>query len=53
TFLHPTFLHVSGSNSPQGIVPKCGRIPFRPFFSVKDILVFILTFLLLQTLPAH
>ncbi|NXQ74261.1 CYB protein, partial [Quiscalus mexicanus] len=53
TFLHPTFFHVSGSNNPQGIVPNCGKIPFLPYFSVKDILVFILTFLLLLTLPAY
>ncbi|NXR50321.1 CYB protein, partial [Hippolais icterina] len=53
TFLHPTFLHESGLNNPQGIVSNCGKPPFHPYFSVKDILVFILMFLLLLTLPAY
>ncbi|NXN81397.1 CYB protein, partial [Bombycilla garrulus] len=53
TFLHPTFLHESGSNNLQGIVSNSGKIPFHPYFSIKDILVFILTFLLLLTLPAY
>ncbi|NXT14379.1 CYB protein, partial [Prunella fulvescens] len=53
TFLHPTFLHESGSNNPQGIVPNCGKIPFHPYFPIKDILLFIFMFLLLLTLPAY
>ncbi|NWW41852.1 CYB protein, partial [Panurus biarmicus] len=53
TFLHPTFLHKSGSNNPQVIVSNCGKIPFHPYFSMKDILVFILIFLLLLTLTAY
>ncbi|NXK66434.1 CYB protein, partial [Sylvietta virens] len=53
TFLHPTFLHKSGSNNTQGIVSNCGKIPFHPYFSIKDILVFIFMFLLLLTLPAY
>ncbi|NXM55677.1 CYB protein, partial [Illadopsis cleaveri] len=53
TFLHSTFLHKSGSNTPQGIVSNCVKIPFHSYFSIKDILVFILIFLLLLTLPAY
>ncbi|NXO21126.1 CYB protein, partial [Cisticola juncidis] len=53
TFLYPTFLHKSGSNNPQGIVSNRGKIPFHPYFSFKDILVLILMFLLLLTLPAY
>ncbi|NXB74279.1 CYB protein, partial [Donacobius atricapilla] len=53
TFLHLTFLHKSGSNSPQGVVSNCGKIPFHPYFSTEDILVFKLMFLLLLTLPAY
>ncbi|NWW78428.1 CYB protein, partial [Climacteris rufus] len=45
TFLHPTFLHESGSNKPQGMVSNCGKIPFHPYLSIKDILLFILMFL--------
>ncbi|NXQ22691.1 CYB protein, partial [Peucedramus taeniatus] len=53
TFLHPTFLQESGSNNPQAIASNCGKIPFHPYFSIKHILVFILTFLLLLTLSAY
>ncbi|NXO75892.1 CYB protein, partial [Sitta europaea] len=53
TLLHSTILHESGSDNPQGIVSNCGKIPFHPYFSIKDILVFILMFLLLLTLPAY
>ncbi|NWV19166.1 CYB protein, partial [Origma solitaria] len=53
TFLHPTFLHKSGSNNPQGIASNCGKIPFHPYFSIKDILVLILMFLLRLTLPTY
>ncbi|NXS24061.1 CYB protein, partial [Mystacornis crossleyi] len=42
-----------GVSLPQGIVSNCGKIPFHPYFSIKDILVFILMFLLLPTLPTY
>lgn len=38
---------------PQGIVSNRGKIPFHLYFSIKDILVFILVFLLLPILPAY
>ncbi|NXM01787.1 CYB protein, partial [Tyrannus savana] len=53
TFLHPTFLHESCSNNPQGVVANGGKIPFHPYFSIKDILGFMLMFLALLTLPAY
>ncbi|NXC86081.1 CYB protein, partial [Cercotrichas coryphoeus] len=53
TFLHPTFFPKSGSNNPQGIVSNCGKTPFHPYFSTQDIIMFILVFLLLLTLPAY
>ncbi|NXP64441.1 CYB protein, partial [Chloropsis cyanopogon] len=49
----PHLPHKSGSNSPQGIVSDYVKIPFHPYFSIKDILEFILMFLLLLTLPAY
>ncbi|NXP17685.1 CYB protein, partial [Scytalopus superciliaris] len=53
TFLHPSFLHVSSSNNPQGVVSNGGKISFHPQFSIKDVLGFRLMFLPLLTLPAY
>uniref|UniRef100_UPI0030FE8635 cytochrome b n=1 Tax=Anarhynchus montanus TaxID=50398 RepID=UPI0030FE8635 len=50
TLIHLTFLHESGSNNPLGIVSNCDKIPFHPYFSLKDMLGFILMFLPLMTL---
>ncbi|NXN76939.1 CYB protein, partial [Himantopus himantopus] len=48
--LHLTFLHESGSNNPLGIVSNCDKIPFHPYFSLKDILGFIIILFPLITL---
>nr|YP_009368346.1 cytochrome b [Gallinago stenura]ARK36840.1 cytochrome b [Gallinago stenura]ASS30596.1 cytochrome b [Gallinago stenura] len=50
TIIHLTFLHETGSNNPLGIVSNCDKIPFHPYFSLKDILGFIIMFLPLLTL---
>nr|AHY87973.1 cytochrome b [Merops orientalis] len=50
TLIHLTFLHESGSNNPLGIVSHCDKIPFHPYFSLKDILGFTLMLLLLTAL---
>ncbi|NXE03359.1 CYB protein, partial [Chaetorhynchus papuensis] len=50
TVIHLTFLHESGSNNPLGITSNCDKIPFHPYFSLKDILGFALILLLLTTL---
>ncbi|NXF41970.1 CYB protein, partial [Nyctibius bracteatus] len=50
TLVHLTFLHESGSNNPLGIVSNCDKIPFHPYFSLKDILGFIAILALLITL---
>nr|AKC58386.1 cytochrome b [Spilopelia chinensis] len=50
TIIHLTFLHESGSNNPLGISSDCDKIPFHPYFSLKDILGFMLMFLPLMTL---
>nr|YP_010035247.1 cytochrome b [Limosa haemastica]QRZ02521.1 cytochrome b [Limosa haemastica] len=50
TLIHLTFLHETGSNNPLGIVSNCDKIPFHPYFSLKDILGFIIMFLPLMTL---
>jgi ubiquinol-cytochrome c reductase cytochrome b subunit len=40
--LHLTFLHQNGANNPLGITSTTNRIPFYPYFVVKDIFGFIL-----------
>nr|QNS38257.1 cytochrome b [Ramphastos sulfuratus] len=50
TVIHLTFLHETGSNNPLGISSDCDKIPFHPYFSMKDILGFILMLLPLTTL---
>nr|YP_009164689.1 cytochrome b [Myiopsitta monachus]AJG35660.1 cytochrome b [Myiopsitta monachus] len=48
--IHLTFLHETGSNNPLGISSNCDKIPFHPYFSLKDLLGFTIMFLLLTTL---
>ncbi|NXY81126.1 CYB protein, partial [Alcedo cyanopectus] len=50
TLVHLTFLHESGSNNPLGISSACDKIPFHPYFSLKDLLGFTLMYLPLITL---
>nr|YP_009045232.1 cytochrome b [Euthalia irrubescens]AHA03570.1 cytochrome b [Euthalia irrubescens] len=50
TMIHLLFLHQTGSNNPLGINSNLDKIPFHPFFTLKDligfiILISILTFL--------
>nr|CAJ86495.2 cytochrome b [Pternistis leucoscepus] len=44
TIIHLTFLHESGSKNPLGISSNSDKIPFHPYYSIKDILG--LTFML-------
>nr|UXG18817.1 cytochrome b [Cacatua haematuropygia] len=48
--MHLTFLHESGSNNPLGITSNCDKIPFHPYFTLKDLLGFTIMLLLLTTL---
>nr|YP_009569001.1 cytochrome b [Psittacara leucophthalmus]AGS43145.1 cytochrome b [Psittacara leucophthalmus] len=48
--IHLTFLHESGSNNPLGISSNCDKIPFHPYFSLKDLLGFTVMLFLLTTL---
>nr|AAQ84725.1 cytochrome b [Phasianus versicolor] len=38
TITHLMFLHESGSNNPLGISSNSDKIPFHPYYSLKDIL---------------
>ncbi|NXG43828.1 CYB protein, partial [Psilopogon haemacephalus] len=50
TTIHLTYLHESGSNNPLGISSNYDKIPFHPYFSLKDILGFTLILLPLTAL---
>nr|AAD00672.1 cytochrome b [Psittrichas fulgidus] len=48
--IHLCFLHESGSNNPLGIPSNCDKIPFHPYFSLKDLMGFTIMLFLLTTL---
>nr|AHY87987.1 cytochrome b [Mycerobas affinis] len=50
TLVHLTFLHETGSNNPTGVPSDCDKIPFHPYYTVKDILGFALMITLLVSL---
>nr|YP_009484001.1 cytochrome b [Emberiza leucocephalos]ASB29539.1 cytochrome b [Emberiza leucocephalos] len=50
TLVHLTFLHETGSNNPLGIPSDCDKIPFHPYYTIKDILGFMLLLSLLVSL---
>nr|YP_009776008.1 cytochrome b [Mitjaevia protuberanta]YP_010117073.1 cytochrome b [Gunungidia aurantiifasciata]QJA16318.1 cytochrome b [Mitjaevia protuberanta]QPM99287.1 cytochrome b [Gunungidia aurantiifasciata] len=48
--IHIFFLHITGSNNPLGINSNIDKIPFHPYFSIKDLLGIVITFTLLLML---
>nr|AAR25284.1 cytochrome b [Pipraeidea melanonota] len=50
TLVHLTFLHETGSNNPTGIPSDCDKIPFHPYYTIKDALGFVLMLSLLASL---
>nr|AFB20007.1 cytochrome b [Malacopteron affine] len=50
TLVHLTLLHETGSNNPLGIPSDCDKIPFHPYYSIKDFLGFALMFIPLGAL---
>nr|QIJ99730.1 cytochrome b [Ochotona huangensis xunhuaensis] len=46
--VHLLFLHETGSNNPTGIISDADKIPFHPYYTIKDALgfLFLLTLLL-------
>nr|AGI16376.1 cytochrome b [Erethizon dorsatum] len=48
--VHLLFLHETGSNNPSGLNSDSDKIPFHPYYSIKDILGLILMLLTLLTL---
>lgn len=48
--IHLLFLHQTGSNNPLGINRNSDKIPFHPYFTFKDIVGFLITFIVLLLL---
>ena len=48
--VHLLFLHETGSNNPSGINSDSDKIPFHPYFTIKDILGFLLLISLIMSL---
>nr|WNH36681.1 cytochrome b [Nasutitermes sp.] len=48
--IHLLFLHQTGSNNPLGLNKNTDKIPFHPYFTVKDIFGFALTIMVLTVL---
>nr|QLH55932.1 cytochrome b [Marmosa constantiae] len=48
--VHLLFLHETGSNNPTGLNPDSDKIPFHPYYTIKDALGFMLMALFLMSL---
>nr|UPU97752.1 cytochrome b [Sicista betulina] len=48
--VHLIFLHETGSNNPTGLNSDADKIPFHPYYTIKDFLGFLLLFFILLTL---
>nr|ABD94337.1 cytochrome b [Monodelphis handleyi] len=48
--VHLLFLHETGSSNPTGINPNSDKIPFHPYYTIKDALGLILMILILMSL---
>nr|YP_001798491.1 cytochrome b [Orchesella villosa]ABS57589.1 cytochrome b [Orchesella villosa] len=50
SMVHLLFLHQTGSSNPTGMNANVDKIPFHPYFSIKDLAGFIIMFYLLMML---
>nr|UQJ75168.1 cytochrome b [Cryptotermes brevis]URX53109.1 cytochrome b [Cryptotermes brevis] len=48
--VHLLFLHQTGSNNPLGLKSDMDKIPFHPYFTMKDVVGFIILLSILSTL---
>nr|WGT87324.1 cytochrome b [Sclomina erinacea] len=46
TMIHLLFLHQTGSNNPMGLKSNLDKIPFHPYFSIKDLAGMTITMML-------
>nr|YP_009175389.1 cytochrome b [Drabescoides nuchalis]ALF99741.1 cytochrome b [Drabescoides nuchalis] len=51
--IHLFFLHLTGSSNPMGVNSNLDKIPFHPFFSIKDIMGFTVTITMLMILTMY
>nr|AVJ52643.1 cytochrome b [Tetrarthria variegata] len=48
--IHLLFLHQTGSNNPLGMNSNYDKVPFHPYFSIKDTMGFMITLMMLTSL---
>nr|YP_009178449.1 cytochrome b [Prionailurus planiceps]AKE36233.1 cytochrome b [Prionailurus planiceps]AMK38123.1 cytochrome b [Prionailurus planiceps]AUT81083.1 cytochrome b [Prionailurus planiceps] len=48
--VHLLFLHETGSNNPSGIMSDSDKIPFHPYYTIKDVLGLLMLILMLMLL---
>nr|AVJ52604.1 cytochrome b [Agonosoma flavolineatum] len=48
--IHLLFLHQTGSNNPLGLNSNYDKMPFHPYFSIKDIMGIMITLMMLSML---
>nr|UDD86584.1 cytochrome b [Cryptocercus tianbaensis] len=48
--IHLLFLHQTGSNNPMGLNSNIDKIPFHPYFTIKDMVGFTMMFMILSIL---
>nr|AVN67580.1 cytochrome b [Schultesia lampyridiformis] len=48
--IHLLFLHQTGSNNPMGLNSNIDKIPFHPYYSIKDMFGFIVLIMILTLL---
>lgn len=51
--VHLILLHDTGSSNPAGINPNIDKIPFHPYFTLKDFFGFAVMFLILVTISIY
>jgi len=47
--IHLLYLHQTGSNNPLGLNRNIDKLPFHPYFTIKDLLGFVITLILFLT----
>nr|YP_010924960.1 cytochrome b [Chanohirata theae]WKB17938.1 cytochrome b [Chanohirata theae] len=53
TIIHLFFLHQTGSSNPIGMSSNLDKIPFHPFFSIKDLMGFCITLTMFMILVLY
>nr|YP_009344634.1 cytochrome b [Entylia carinata]APU51899.1 cytochrome b [Entylia carinata] len=48
--IHLFFLHTTGSNNPLGMKSDMDKIPFHPYYSIKDMMGFMIMLTILMTI---